>query len=188
MCYTMSQNTPNREDGSTKFYIALSRIYVRSPFVIVENDWYLSFSSHAEAIKGIIEISLKQPVDINSMERFIVRTPSRLYKAIKFSGIPQYNITDMKITGELVEWISYREILGEVYTLVSELFNTEPKNKGIIRSAVVSPITKYDVLRVVYRDKYEMYGEIWLIRRFKRETMERNLYLGFKVGRKSFHY
>jgi len=169
---------------SELYHIALARIQVRAPFIIVENDWYLVFESFEGAIRELVEISLKHPVNLEIGDRTPIKTPRKLYWVRKFTGEPKLGTTGLKIQGELIEWIGYQEIKWEVVSFVSELFGSEPQDPKVIRNAVIDVKTKYDVVKIIYRDKYEAFGEVWLLRRFRKETMEKNHYPTIHVGRK----
>lgn len=181
----MTKGRSQIENNSSKLYhVALARIQVRAPFIIVENDWYLVFESFEDAIQELVEISLKHPVNLEIGEWTPIQTPRKLYWVRKFIGKSKVGTTGLKIQGELIKWIGYQEIRQEVTSLVSELFGSEPQNPKVIRNAVIDVKTKYDVIKIIYKDKYEVFGEVWLLRRFRKETMERNHYPTIHMGRK----
>ncbi|MFA4647235.1 hypothetical protein P8X24_08310 [Pyrococcus kukulkanii] len=165
-----------------KVYVALVKIIVRGPWLNVKRRWYLRFSSLEEAALVLCTLSLKQPVIIYRRRHKVITAPTRKYKVTYFYARPQLDPTHLKIKGEIVEWISYREVRAEVNNLVEELFNVEVKNPEVLDEAMPKKAVMYDIIKICCRDKYERFGEIWVLRRFYKETLEK--YKGISTNKK----
>lgn len=171
--YHKQEESKEKSKNRNMVYMTIARIIVRSPCIIPENDWHFPFTSFEEAVAGLSTLSLKQPVRIYRKKFDKIETIRRTYNVWYFYARPELDPTDLKIRAEVVEWIPYRELKAEVNNLTEEVFGIRTWNLNAVDYAISNKRKMYEVIKVRYKDKYEKWGEVWVLRRFKKETLQK---------------